>query len=574
MGSEPGQPEGGPAQSQQKIFSRNSSGLVREISTSQAFIYNFMAIGLYGFTWATLFSVGYTSSFLGANIGLAIVLMAISAIPFYLCTSMLSSAMPRAGGDYVWQSRVLHPSLGFASTFSAWTVWQWYFASFLGVVMTTIGYQPLYALLGLTNPGDANFAASLAAGYGQVDNQPVFIITSVIILLGFAIAALGIRFYVRLQYILFAGSAVSAITLLGVLASTSRAGFISRLNTFAAPLIAAGNQSQISTANVNAAGGYYQYIIKTASLSTAPFSLWSTLLLWGIIWISFGYAFWSIYNLGEIKRAGNLRGQAIMQIGSALIFAIFLLALWYLLENVIGVPFLRSFFTLYGNSDPSTNPLAFLYTPYYPALVASISTSPTVWALILVGATFGIFQVILIVYFASTRIMLAASLDRVLPERLSYVTSKTHSPIVALVVSAIGCEAFLYLIVYASSSTSYFDTAGLATQIAYVLISITAILFPFRKKQIYDASPVSKYKIGGLPILSLAGVLALIVNLFIGYIFVAGPPLGFLSFYTASSFEFVIGIFVVCFIVYWIAFAARKSQKIDLSLSFAEIPPE
>jgi basic amino acid/polyamine antiporter, APA family len=557
----------------QKIFSRNSSGLVREISTSQAFIYNFMAIGFYGFTWATLFSVGYTSSFLGANVGLAIVLMAISAIPFYLSTSMLSSAMPRAGGDYVWQSRVLHPSIGFASTFSAWTVWQWYFASFLGVVMTTVGYQPLFALLGLTNSGDANIAGQLAAGYGQYDNFPVFVITTLIILFGFAVAALGIRFYVRLQYLLFAGSAISALTLLGVLATTSNAAFMSKLNALAVPLIEAGNQSQINMTSVNAAGGYYDYIIKTAAFPTSSFSLGNTLLLFGIIWLSFGYAFWSIYNLGEIKKAGNLKNQAIMQIGSSLVFAVFLLALWVLLENVIGVPFLHAFFNLYPN-DPSTFPLSGFFTPYYPALVAAISSSSVVWALILVGATFGIFQVILIVYFASTRIMLAASLDRVLPERLSYVTSKTHSPLVALIVSAFGCEAFLYLIVYQYNSLGYFSTAGLATQIAYILISVTAIVFPFTKKKIYEASPAAKYKIGGLPILTLAGVLALIVNLYIAYIFIAGPALGFLSISSTGSIEFIVGIFLACFIIYWIAYGVRKSQKIDLSLSFAEVPPE
>ena len=321
----------GSNQPPQKIFSRNSSGLVREISTSQAFIYNFMAIGFYGFTWATLFSVGYTSSFLGANIGLAIVLMAVSAIPFYVSTSMLSSAMPRAGGDYVWQSRVLHPSIGFASTFSAWTVWQWYFASFLGVVMTTIGYQPLFALLGLTNAGDANISGQLAVNFGY--NQTVFEITTLIIILGFAVAALGIRFYVRLQYLLFAGSALSAITLLGVMASTSNATFVTSFNSFMSPLLS-GNQTL--SAAVQNSGGYYQYIIKTAAFPTSSFSLTNTLFLFGIIWISFGYAFWSIYNLGEIKRAGNLRSQAIMQVGSALTFAVFLLALWYLIENVIG----------------------------------------------------------------------------------------------------------------------------------------------------------------------------------------------------------------------------------------------
>ncbi|HKW04270.1 MAG TPA: amino acid permease [Nitrososphaerales archaeon] len=558
----------------QKIFSRSSSGLVREISPHQAFIYNFMAIGFYGFTWATLFSVSYSQAFLGANVGLAIVLMAVSAIPFYLSTSMLSSAMPRSGGDYVWQSRVLHPSIGFAATFSAWTVWQWYFASFLGTVISTLGLQPLFALLGQTNPGYANLATQLAAGFEQANNTLVFEVTTLVIILGFAVAALGMRFYVRLQYVLFAGSAISALTLLGVLATTGHTQFVTSFNNFAAPLVAAGNQSQVSSSAVTAAGGYYQYIINTAKLATPSFSLGNTLLLFGIIWISFGYAFWSVYNLAEQKKAGSLKSQAWIQVGSSIVFAFFLLALWYLIENVIGLQFLQSFFTLYGNFDPSTNPIAFFFTPYYPALIASISTSTVVWTLILVGLTFGLFQVILIVYFASTRIMLAASIDRVLPEKIAYVHPRTHSPLVALIISAIGCEAFLYLIIYDTSFTSYFSTAGLATQIAYILISVTAIVFPFRKKLIFEASPAGKYKVGGFPLLSILGILALIVNLYIAGIFIFGPPLGFLSVSTSSSIEFVAGIFIACFIVYLIAYGARKSQHIDLAYSFREVPPE
>jgi basic amino acid/polyamine antiporter, APA family len=532
-----------------------------------------MAIGFYGFTWATLFSVGYTQAFLGANIGLAIVLMAITAIPFYVSTSMLASAMPRAGGDYVWQSRTLHPALGFASTFSAWTVWQWYFASFLGTVITTLGFQPFFALLGLQtgNTSYQNLAASLAAGFSQVNNTLVFEVTTVIIILGFAVAALGIKFYVRLQYLLFAGSAISAFTVLGVLATTSHQQFVTNFNNFMTPLLS-GNSTQ--AAQVSAAGGYYNYIIQTAGLPTPAFSLYSTLLLFGIIWISFGYAFWSIYNLSEIKRASNLKSQAVMQVGSSLTFAFFLLALWYLLENVIGTTFLRSFFTLFANFDPSTNPLAFFYTPYYPAIVASLSSSPIVWGLILLGLTFGIFQVILIVYFASTRIMLASSIDRVLPEKISYVNDRTHSPLIALLISAIGCEAFLALIIYDYSFTSYFSTAGLATQIAYILISITAIVFPFRRKEIYEASPAGKYKIGSLPLLSLMGFLSLIVNLFIAWIFIFGPPLGFLSISSTSSIAFVVGIFVACFLIYVIAWGVRKQQRIDLALSFQQIPPE
>ncbi|MCL4518009.1 MAG: hypothetical protein M1587_02300, partial [Thaumarchaeota archaeon] len=67
---------------QQQIFSRDSTGLVREISAHQAFIYNFMAIGLCTFTWVTLYSIAYSEPFLGSSVGLAILLMAVAAIPF------------------------------------------------------------------------------------------------------------------------------------------------------------------------------------------------------------------------------------------------------------------------------------------------------------------------------------------------------------------------------------------------------------------------------------------------------------------------------------------------------------
>ena len=556
-----------------KLFSRATSGLVRDIAPHQAFIYNFMAIGFFTFTWATLFSYSYSSVFLGANVGLAIILMTVFAIPFYVCTSMLSSAMPRSGGDYVWQSRVLHPSIGFASTLSAWTIWQWYFAGFSGVVTTTFGLQPFFALLGLNNPYFASIAATLAAGYGQIDNTAVFAVTTVIILLGFIIAALGMKFYVRLQYVLFACSTIAALAIVLMFATTSHAQFVARFNDFATPLIAAGNQTQISSSQVAAAGGYYQYIINTANLGNVSFSLWNTLVLCGIVWLSLGYGFWSIYNLAEIKSAESFKMQSWTQVGSTICFAIFLLAIWYTLENTIGIKFLNAFFTLYANFDPSTNPIAYLFTPYFPILAALISTNPIIWAIILIGLMFGTFQVILIIYFASTRILFAASMDRVLPESLSYVTRRTHSPLVTLIISVLGCEAFLYVIIYDSSFTSYFSTAGLATQIAYIMISVTAILFPFRKKEVFEASPAGKYKILGFPLVSILGILALIVNVFIAWIYGLGPPLGFLSISNQISIEFVIGIFVLCGVVYCIAWVIRRNQGIDLSLSFKEIPP-
>lgn len=57
---------------------------------------------------------------LGPNILPAFVLAAVPAILAALAYAALSSAMPRAGGSYVFVSRVLSPYLGFVASFSQW----------------------------------------------------------------------------------------------------------------------------------------------------------------------------------------------------------------------------------------------------------------------------------------------------------------------------------------------------------------------------------------------------------------------------------------------------------------------
>ena len=82
-------------------------------------------------------------------------------------------------------------------------------------------------------------------GFGQDNNTLVFEITTLIIILGFAVAALGIRFYVRLQYILFGGSAILALTPLGAQTTTSLSDLSNQgsINSLF-HLCRAGNQSQ------------------------------------------------------------------------------------------------------------------------------------------------------------------------------------------------------------------------------------------------------------------------------------------------------------------------------------------
>jgi len=95
-------------------FTRKATGLVRELSLLDMITYNAavatplgvaLAIALF-YVWAAL---------PGANLTIALVLGLIGILFPIVTFALLSSAMPRVGGDYAYVSRIMHPSLAMAS---------------------------------------------------------------------------------------------------------------------------------------------------------------------------------------------------------------------------------------------------------------------------------------------------------------------------------------------------------------------------------------------------------------------------------------------------------------------------
>ena len=85
------------------LFTRKASGLVRAWSVFDAFVYalfsiNLITLGLYIFSYCWS---------LGGHLVPATLISAAFTILEVIVYASLISAMPRAGGDYVWQSRVL-----------------------------------------------------------------------------------------------------------------------------------------------------------------------------------------------------------------------------------------------------------------------------------------------------------------------------------------------------------------------------------------------------------------------------------------------------------------------------------
>src|SRR2546429_4845468 len=99
------------ATAQVQVFTRRASGLVRVMSPYSAFAYNVLNIGVI-FPWVYITTIALYPN---ANVWLGIIITGLFTAFLAVVYAGLASAMPRTGGDYVFQSRTLRPWFGFAT---------------------------------------------------------------------------------------------------------------------------------------------------------------------------------------------------------------------------------------------------------------------------------------------------------------------------------------------------------------------------------------------------------------------------------------------------------------------------
>src|SRR2546425_6956653 len=122
------------------------------MSPYSAFAYNVLNIGVI-FPWVYITTL---SVFPNANVWVGIIVTGLFTGFLAVVYAGLASAMPRTGGDYVFQSRTLKPWLGFAivSTMIITFFLQW--QALGGWLVAGLGLSPMFLRLGLTM-GDQMF---------------------------------------------------------------------------------------------------------------------------------------------------------------------------------------------------------------------------------------------------------------------------------------------------------------------------------------------------------------------------------------------------------------------------------
>jgi hypothetical protein len=104
----------------------------------------------------------------------------------------------------------------------------------------------------------------------------------------------------------------------------------------------------------------------------------------------------------------------------------------------------------------------------------------------------------------------------------------------------------------------------------FLVVMITGIVFPFAKKQFYEGSPAD-INIGGIPLITMFGVVAASLYVLLAYFFISNPLYGANA---PIVYETIAISVVIPIIIFAAALSHRKKQGINILDVFKQIPPE
>jgi len=536
------------------VFVRSKSGLVRVMSAHDALLFNLVTIQFFG---GMIFTLQLAPLYFpNASVPMAFLLTILFTAPLYIVYSILATSYPRSGGDYVFTSRLVSPALGFVATFAAWVVWQWYFAAITPIQMIWEGISPF--LVKMQYYTGLPLFSSLNSWVLTPNGETL--ISIAILVASLLLTAFGMRLYVKIQKILIVFAFVALGLFLAAMALTTPQSYQAAFNSFISA--STGNQTD-----------WYNAIINTAlanGYAGAPSGIdwYQTLGALVLTMIPLGYGFWSIVVMGEIKDAKVVKLATYAIYGSVVVTGLFFIAIYIALQNM-GSLFYGSFFYLYDTGSPIMANIPF--TPNFVTLALIASSNWVVDLLMTLGVFLNLFNLMIVLYIVGSRVMFAQTLDRLLPSKFAELKTRFVTPVYSLLVYLLGSVVFVLLAVYYPFIFFYTSASVAAVLLAYILAGVSAIVFPRKAKDVYKASPISKYSLGGIPLISILGALSLVLDGLLIYFYIAIPALGVAN---PIPLGVVIGIYVVLFVYYYVNKWAKKKAGVDITLAFKEIPPE
>lgn len=522
---------------QPQLFTRNATGLVRELSAFDAFNLVFSAVLIpVGITQVMGFAPQFWPR---ANLFVSFLIATPLVACFGLVYLYFTSLMPRSGGDYVWVSRTLHPSLGFIVNFSLTFVF-----------LTWVAFNFTF-MLSIVGPALGYVAGIDGSWINAPSKGEMMLVSTVLTILFAGLMIVGVRSvarYMKITFVLvWAGMALWLVLLL----VGGHSGFVDHFN--------------------RTSGATYQGIIDQArSLgfdSGGSIALGATLAAMVYCFQVYTGFQWTGYFAGEIKNARRTATTSIVG-GLLVAAAVYLLAV-ALIYKYYGFRFFGSLVFMGLGDGASKYTLGF--APYLPSLV-NFLPGPHVFAvLIVIAFLLAIFWWTPTGFMLGTRNLFAWSFDRLAPTRLTDVSDRFHTPVIATVVVALVVELLAYLNIYQGLGAFLLNILAVMG-LAFIVVSIAAAAVPWTRPALHDDAPGwARRRIAGVPAITVLAAISALSWAFVIYTALKtgfGGELGWKPMLKAFAAPIIAIVWYVGVSLY------RRSQGISLTNTFREIPPE
>jgi amino acid transporter len=587
------------------LFLRNATGLVKGWSAFDAFGYSFLSVNLV--TLGMFYSLAVFAFVPDGSVLSALILSGITMTFLCIVYAGLVAVMPRAGGDYVWQTRILdgipgaamgalvfgvtlyfgakafgsedtiaivaglvglvgggalgwkRGGIGFVLSATGWWFILALWAPIYGFILKIEVIQPLVALAGWTAGMD--FFAT---------NAGTFAVSLFTIVIASGAVALGMAGYARVQrWCIWIGLGVLALMFVLLLVS-SQESFHAAFDNASQSLFGVSGAYQATIDNAVANDGF------VTGGSPLDFGLgggtW-LLLPFMMFWIL--YPNWGATLYGEVRGAGDFRKVLNGMLGGLWVTIALAIVFVLLAAKTFGWDFFNASNVSYVNYAYGyvTVPPATPIWGYPPLLAAFLLDSRVVQMVIVVlfGAWFVGWAGTL--WLSSTRMIFAAAFDRVLPEWAARVSERRGVPTMALLLIMIPGVVISYLYSFQAGFSALTLDASLVIAVTFFGTSFAATILPWWKKALYDKSPIARYQVLGLPLISIAGAITTVFLGWVTYEWLSNALYG-IGVGNTDSIKFLAFVYVLAAVVYVAARLVRRAQGVDLDAIHAEIPAE
>ena len=534
-----------------EVYARKATGLVREASLLDTTLFGIMNNAVAVCIWFFLSEAPY--AYPGVNVLLTCAIGLILCTGFAVMWGILGGSMPRSGGSYVYNSRIIHPSIATAVSMAnagfVMVMWIWVLLPWI----PEVGVPILAGCMGIAPETVAFWATP----------EGMYIMSTIGNVLAFAIVALGLKTYFRIQKFIVAWGIIAVVIAAVIFTTTSPTAFETIWNNYAAETGSLNFAQTIEAVDVAMEGIPTTWNWTSTLHALLPFS-----------WVAvYGYFITCIG--GEVKnpRRNIMIGQVMNMVVSVLLLT------WVSLsfEAMGGYNFLhaQSYIDMEGGvALEGVGEYAFPFSTTYINIASMVVGFEAILGFIMgMGFIFMDFLWIPASYIFFSRGLLAWGMDRVGPTWFTDVNLRLGSPVKVLFLCFVLSQIVLTDYCWHPEILGALTVELMQLLSVFGVTAIACMIFPFVKKvrHIWDVSPYKGWRVIGIPAATIAGIVSLIL---VGILVWASYYPEILADLLATWSWIYILVWIGGFAWYfgWKSYRAR--QGIDVTLAFKELAPE